>query len=103
MIFPIDSLLNRTLILPLESPAGLMSSAGRLWKLFRAIANTIPGSGENCSSSHRNHCSPCPGIPTQPEAEARMILDRLKLELPAQPPPRITASDTPPAHASAAG
>jgi len=40
---------------------------------------------------------------TQPEAEVRMILDRLKLELPAQPPPRITARETTPAHAKAAG
>ena len=28
---------------------------------------------------------------TQPEADARLVLDKLKLELPAQPPPRITA------------
>jgi hypothetical protein len=28
---------------------------------------------------------------TQPEAEARLVLDKLKLELPSQPPPRITA------------
>ena len=27
---------------------------------------------------------------TQPEAEARLVLDKLKLALPAQPPPRIT-------------
>jgi transposase len=40
---------------------------------------------------------------TQPEAEVRMILDRLKLELPAQPPPRITTRETSPAHAKAAG
>ena len=40
---------------------------------------------------------------TQPEAEVRMILDRLKLELPAQPPPRITTQETSPAHAKAAG
>lgn len=31
---------------------------------------------------------------TQPEAEVKMILDRLKLELPPQPPPRITALAT---------
>lgn len=40
---------------------------------------------------------------TQPEAELRMILDRLKLELPAQPPPRITAHETTPAHVSVSG
>jgi transposase len=40
---------------------------------------------------------------TQPEAEVRMILDRLKLELPAQPPPRITVQEPNPAHAKAAG
>ena len=28
---------------------------------------------------------------TQPEAEARLVLDKLKLALPTQPPPRITA------------
>ena len=28
---------------------------------------------------------------TQPEAEARLVPDKLKLALPAQPPPRITA------------
>lgn len=28
---------------------------------------------------------------TQPEAETRLVLDKLKLALPAQPPPRITA------------
>jgi hypothetical protein len=31
--------------------------AAPLWKLFRTIANAIPGSGENRSPSHRNHCS----------------------------------------------
>ena len=31
---------------------------------------------------------------TQPEAEARLVLDKLKLALPAQPPPRITADPT---------
>ena len=40
---------------------------------------------------------------TQPEAEVRMVLDRLKLELPAQPPPRITAQQPTPAHAIAVG
>ena len=40
---------------------------------------------------------------TQPEEEVRMMLDRLKLELPAQPPPRITAQVTTPSHAKAAG
>ena len=40
---------------------------------------------------------------TQPEAELRMILDRLKLELPAQPPPRISAHETTPAHVSVSG
>ena len=29
---------------------------------------------------------------TQPEAELQMLLDRLKLSLPAQPPPKITAA-----------
>jgi len=29
---------------------------------------------------------------TQPEPELRMLLDRLKLELPAQPPPKITTA-----------
>ena len=28
---------------------------------------------------------------TQPEGEARVVLNKLKLDLPAQPPPRITA------------
>ena len=27
---------------------------------------------------------------TQPEADARLVLNKLKLDLPAQPPPRIT-------------
>lgn len=40
---------------------------------------------------------------TQPEAEVRMLLDRLKLELPAQPPPRITAGEITPAHTNVAG
>lgn len=40
---------------------------------------------------------------TEPEAEVRMILERLKLELPAQPPPRITAGQMIPAHAKVAG
>jgi hypothetical protein len=31
---------------------------------------------------------------TQPEPELALLLDRLKLELPAQPPPRITAAQT---------
>ena len=40
---------------------------------------------------------------THPEAELRMILDRLKLKLPAQAPPRITAGEISPAHANVAG
>ena len=31
---------------------------------------------------------------TQPEAEHRMLLDRLRLSLPSQPPPKITAAMT---------
>jgi hypothetical protein len=31
---------------------------------------------------------------TQPETEHRMLLEQLRLQLPAQPPPRITAKDT---------
>ena len=31
---------------------------------------------------------------TQPEAEHRMLLDRLRLSLPSQPPPKITAQAT---------
>ena len=34
---------------------------------------------------------------TEPEPALRLLLDTLKLQLPAQPPPRITASQTPPA------
>ncbi len=35
---------------------------------------------------------------TQPEPELKLLLDKLKLDLPAQPPPRITASElSPPA------
>ena len=30
---------------------------------------------------------------TQPEPEQQLLLEKLKLELPAQPPPRITAED----------
>ena len=33
---------------------------------------------------------------TEPEAELRLLLQKLKQELPAQPPPRITAALTPP-------
>jgi hypothetical protein len=33
---------------------------------------------------------------TEPEAELRLLLPKLKLELPAQPPPRITAALAPP-------
>jgi len=35
---------------------------------------------------------------TQPEPELRLLLDKLKLELPAQPPPKIIAAalDAPP-------
>ena len=29
---------------------------------------------------------------TEPEAECRLLLQKLKLELPAQPPPKITAA-----------
>jgi transposase len=32
---------------------------------------------------------------TEPEAELRLLLEKLRLELPAQPPPKITASQTP--------
>jgi len=34
---------------------------------------------------------------TEPEAEQQMILDKLHLQLPAQPPPRVRAADLPPA------
>lgn len=33
---------------------------------------------------------------TQPEAELRLLLEKLKLELPQQPPPRIASTDVPP-------
>ena len=33
---------------------------------------------------------------TEPEPELRLLLQKLKLELPAQPPPRITAPLAPP-------
>jgi len=33
---------------------------------------------------------------TEPEAELRLLLQKLKLELPAQPPPRITTAPAPP-------
>jgi len=32
---------------------------------------------------------------TQPEADVRLLLQRLKLELPPQPPPKIMAPKTP--------
>jgi hypothetical protein len=34
---------------------------------------------------------------TQPEPELKLLLDKLKLDLPAQPPPKITASQLSPA------
>ena len=33
---------------------------------------------------------------TEPEAELSLLLKKLKLELPAQPPPKITAAPAPP-------
>jgi hypothetical protein len=33
---------------------------------------------------------------TEPEPELRLLLNKLKLELPAQPPPKITAGPVPP-------
>jgi hypothetical protein len=33
---------------------------------------------------------------TEPDAELRLLLQKLKLELPAQPPPKITAAPAPP-------
>src|SRR5690348_14856230 len=33
---------------------------------------------------------------TEPEPELSLLLDKLKLELPAQPPPKITAGPVPP-------
>ncbi len=39
---------------------------------------------------------------TQPEAEARLVLNKLKLDLPAQPPPRITTDALRPASAATA-
>jgi len=32
---------------------------------------------------------------TQPEPELQLLLDKLRLQLPAQPPPRITSSQLP--------
>jgi hypothetical protein len=36
---------------------------------------------------------------TQPEAELKLLLQTLALDLPAQPPPKITAAQAPPATA----
>jgi hypothetical protein len=33
---------------------------------------------------------------TEPEPELKLLLDKLKLELPAQPPPKIAAAAVPP-------
>jgi hypothetical protein len=33
---------------------------------------------------------------TEPEPELGLLLNKLKLELPAQPPPKITAASAPP-------
>jgi len=33
---------------------------------------------------------------TEPEPELNLLLQKLKLELPAQPPPKITAASAPP-------
>ena len=33
---------------------------------------------------------------TEPEPELSLLLNKLKLELPAQPPPKITAASAPP-------
>jgi hypothetical protein len=33
---------------------------------------------------------------TEPQAELKLLLDKLRLELPAQPPPKITAEPRPP-------
>lgn len=38
---------------------------------------------------------------TQPEAEHRMLLEQLRLQLPGQPPPKISAKQVMPAHAAA--
>ena len=35
---------------------------------------------------------------TEPEPDLRLLLDRLKLQLPAQPPPRIAAAKLPAQH-----
>jgi hypothetical protein len=35
---------------------------------------------------------------TEPDPDLRLLLETLKLELPTQPPPKITAADTPPLH-----
>ena len=37
---------------------------------------------------------------TQPEPELRLLLDKLKLQLPAQPPPKITACSSHLSHCS---
>lgn len=39
---------------------------------------------------------------TQPEPEQRMLLEQLRLQLPAQPPPKISARQVNTAHAAAA-
>jgi hypothetical protein len=33
---------------------------------------------------------------TEPEPELNLLLNKLKLDLPSQPPPKITAAPTPP-------
>jgi len=37
---------------------------------------------------------------TQPEAEQSLLLEKLKLKLPEQPPPKITAAQCPPPEAA---
>jgi hypothetical protein len=40
---------------------------------------------------------------TEPEPELSLLLNKLKLELPAQPPPKITAASAPPLFADLRG
>ena len=62
-------------------------------------------SGVNKSGSHRTHRWREPTTDgrelmlsryTEPEPELNLLLKKLKLELPAQPPPKITAATAPP-------
>ena len=72
---------------PAEFPAGLVRGVFGVRCLFPSCRRTV-GTTDGRELLLTRY--------TEPEPELNLLLQKLKLELPAQPPPKITAASAPP-------